>query len=80
MITLRANIMSLEHQRGLLHRLQEMQTEIRELSEVRRHPQTKVKQDVERQNADQSSLFSTIRLLFTEIVEEVIDRKGLLSV
>jgi uncharacterized protein YydD (DUF2326 family) len=35
---------------------------------------------VDKQNSDQDSLFSTIRVFFSEIVEEVIDRKALLSV
>jgi uncharacterized protein YydD (DUF2326 family) len=42
--------------------------------------QTQIEADVEQQNANQESLFSTIRLYFNEIVEEVIDRKALLSV
>lgn len=80
MISLRADITSLERQRGFLHRLQELRTDIRALTEARGHLQTQIEVDVERQNADQDSLFSTIRLFFSEIVEEVIDRKALLSV
>lgn len=80
MITLRADITSLERQRGFLHRLQELRTDIRALTEARGHLQTQIEEDVEKQNADQDSLFSTIRLFFSDIVEEVIDRKALLSV
>jgi len=80
MVTLRADITSLERQRGFLHRLQELRTEIRTLSEELGHLQTQVEAEVETQNSDQNSLFSTIRLFFSEIVEEVIDRKALLSV
>jgi uncharacterized protein YydD (DUF2326 family) len=80
MISLRADITSLERQRGFLHRLQELRTDIRALTEARGHLQTQIEIDVEKQNADQDSLFSTIRLFFSEIVEEVIDRKALLSV
>lgn len=80
MVTLRADITSLEHQRAHLHRLQELRTEIRSLKEECGHLQTQIEADVEKQNADQQSLFSTIRVLFSEIVEEVIDRKALLSV
>lgn len=80
MVTLRADITSLERQRGFLHRLQELRTEIRALTEERGHLQTQIEADVEKQNSDQDSLFSTIRLFFSEIVEEVIDRKALLSV
>jgi len=80
MVTLRADITSLERQRGFLHRLQELRTEIRTLGEERGHLQTQIEADVEKQNSDQESLFSTIRLFFSEIVEEVINRKALLSV
>ncbi|WP_274361146.1 DUF2326 domain-containing protein [Xanthomonas campestris] len=80
MVTLRADITSLERQRGFLRRLQELRTEIRALTEERGHLQTQIEADVEKQNSDQDSLFSAIRVFFSEIVEEVIDRKALLSV
>lgn len=80
MITLRADITSLERQRGFLRRLQELRAEIRIADEERSHLQAQIEADVEQQNSDQESLFSTIRLYFSEIVEEVIDRKALLSV
>ena len=80
MVTLRSDITSLERQRGFLHRLQELRTGIRALTEERGHLQTQIEADVEKQNSDQNSLFSTIRLFFSEIVEEVINRKALLSV
>lgn len=80
MVTLRADITSLERQRGFLHRLQGLRTEIRALTEERARLQTHIEADVEKQNSDQHSLFSTIRVFFSEIVEEVIDRKALLSV
>jgi uncharacterized protein YydD (DUF2326 family) len=80
MVTLRADITSLERQRGFLHRLQELRADIRTLTEERGALQTQIEADVEQQNSDKTSLFSTIRLFFNEIVEEVIDRKALLSV
>jgi uncharacterized protein YydD (DUF2326 family) len=80
MVTLRADIISLERQRGFLHRLQELRTDIRALTEECGHLQTQIEVDVENQNSDQKSLFSAIRLFFNEIVEEVINRKALLSV
>lgn len=80
MVTLRADITSLERQRGFLHRLQELRTNIRALIEERGHLQTQIEADVEQQNSDKTSLFSSIRLFFSEIVEDVIDRKALLSV
>lgn len=80
MVTLRADITSLERQRSFLHRLQDLRTEIRALTEELGHLQMQIEADVEKQNSDQESLFSTIRLFFNEIVEDVIDRKALLSV
>ena len=80
LVTLRADISALERQRGFLHRLQELRTNIRTLAEERGHLQTEIEVDVEAQNADKSSVFSEIRLFFNEIVEEVINRKALLSV
>jgi uncharacterized protein YydD (DUF2326 family) len=80
MVTLRADIAALERQRGFLHRLQELRAEIRALTEERNHQQTQIEADVEKQNSDPNSLFSSIRLFFSEIIEEVIDRKALLSV
>lgn len=80
MVTLRADITSLERQRGFLHRLQELRAEIRALTEERGRLQAQIEANVEEQNSDQNSLFSAIRVFFSEIVEEVIDRKALLSV
>ena len=80
LVTLQADIISLERQRGLLHRLQQLRTEIRTLIEERAHLQVKIESDVEQQNADKNSLFSSIRLYFSEIIEDVIARKALLSV
>lgn len=79
-VTLRADLTTLERQRGFLHRLQALRAEIRTLGEERSHLQTQIELNVEKQNSDQASLFSTIRLFFSEIVEEVINRKALLSV
>lgn len=80
LVTLRADITLLVRQRGFLHRLQELRTDIRSLKEEMDHLQAEIEDNVEAQNADDSSVFSTIRLFFNEIVEEVIDRKALLSV
>jgi uncharacterized protein YydD (DUF2326 family) len=80
MVTVRADITSLERQRGFLHRLQELRTEIRTLTEERGDLQAQIEADVEQQNADKDSPFSSIRLFFSEIVEDVISRKALLSV
>jgi uncharacterized protein YydD (DUF2326 family) len=80
MVVLRADTTTLERQRVILHRLQGLRAEIRALGEERSHLQTQIEADVEKQNGEKTSLFSSIRLFFSEIVDEVIDRKALLSV
>ena len=80
LISNRANIKSLENQKGQLQRLQEHRTQIRSLAEELNKLQSEIEKDVETQNSEQSSLFSKIRLFFSEIIDEVIDRKALLSV
>jgi uncharacterized protein YydD (DUF2326 family) len=80
LVTLRADIETLERQREFIHRLQQLRTEIRTLAEEKIHLQTEIEAEVEARSADKDSLFSSIRLYFNEIVEEVIDSKALLSV
>ncbi|WP_339136210.1 MAG: DUF2326 domain-containing protein [Candidatus Electrothrix sp. GW3-4] len=80
LITLKADLSSLERQRDSLRRLQELRTSLRRLKEKLEHLQSDIELDVERQNSDPACLFSSIRLFFNEIVEEVIDRKALLNV
>lgn len=80
LVTLRADISTLEKQRGFLRRLQELRTDIRTLSEECTHLQSQIEANVEAQSADSGSLFSSIRLFFSEIVEDVIAHKALLSV
>lgn len=80
LVTMRADIATLEKQRGFLHRLQELRAEIRALSEECTHLQSQVEINVEAQSADGGSFFSSIRLYFSEIVEDVTAHKALLSV
>lgn len=80
LITLRADITSLERQRGFLRRLQELRKDIRALTDEKQRLQMQIEEDVEKQNSEAESLFSKIRIYFSEIVEEVIDRKALLRV
>ena len=80
LVTLRADITSFERQRASMHRLQALRTEIRVLSEECSHLQSAIEADVERQNSDKDSRFSAIRVYFSEVVEDVIDHKALLSV
>jgi len=80
LVTLRADIATLERQKECSQRLLALRVEIRALQEQRGHLQTQIEADVEKQNSEKESLFSTIRLYFNEIVETVIDRKALLSI
>jgi uncharacterized protein YydD (DUF2326 family) len=79
-VGLKADITSLERQRGFLHRLQEMRTAIRNLTDEKGQLQTQVEEDVAKQHSDKKSLFTSIRLYFSEIIEQVVDRKALLRV
>lgn len=79
-VTLKADITSLERQKEFLHCLQELRADIRTLADQRGQLQTQIEANVEEQNSVNTSLFSKIRLFFSEIVESVIDRKALLSV
>jgi uncharacterized protein YydD (DUF2326 family) len=80
LVTLRADIATLERQRGFLRRLQELRAEIRALAEACVHLQSEIESNVEARNSDKTSLFSVIRVYFSEIVEEVLAHKALLSV
>jgi len=80
LVTLRAEISTLERQRGFLGRLQELRTEIRSLTEACVHLQSQIEEDVEAQNTDRESIFSSIRFYFSDIIEQVIAHKALLSV
>lgn len=80
LVALRSDITVLERQRGFLQRLQQLRSEIRVLSEAVAQFQSAIEEDVETQNSDEESLFSSIRLFLNEAVEEVINRKALLSV
>lgn len=79
-VVLRADITSLERQRGHLRRLQELRHDIRTLVAEHGAFQELIEQDVEAQNRQPTSRFSQIRLFFNEIIEEVLDRKALLNV
>lgn len=79
MAAVRADIAVLERQRGFVNRLQALRAEIRQLSEEREHLQALIEADVEAKSGDKKSLFSSVRIYFNEIVEEVLNRKALLT-
>lgn len=78
-VNLKADIAFHERQKESLQGLQALRTEIRLLSEEKTRLQIEIEKDVEQQNGDKESLFSSFRLFFNEIIESVIDRKALLS-
>ena len=80
LVDLRAQVTSLKQQRDHLESLKAYRDEIRNLNSNLRKYQARVEKNVEEQNADENSLFSSIRLFFSEIVEAVISRKALLTV
>ena len=80
LIALREDIAGLESQKADLQKLQKVRNDIRALRDDCNVCQQKIEADIEAQSADPASCFSKIRLFFNEIVEEVINRKALLSV
>lgn len=80
LVSLKADITTLERQRAHLHRLQELRAEIRAAEGEVGQLQSGIEQNVEAQQADATSKFSRIRLFFSEVVEEVLNRKALLNV
>lgn len=80
LIALREDIAGLESQKIELQKLQKVRNDIRALRDDCNVCQQKIEADIEAQSADPASCFSRIRLFFSEIVEEVINRKALLSV
>ena len=80
LVVLKAEIAGLERQRGFVQRLQDLRAELRVLDDEKKKLQAQIEEDVERQNRNTAGRFNTIRLYFNEIVEEVIDRKALISV
>jgi uncharacterized protein YydD (DUF2326 family) len=80
LVALRADIVLLKKQRQHFHCLQNLRTEIWALTRDYNHLQAQIETNVVNHISDRQSLFSTIRLFFNEIVEEVIYRKALLNV
>ncbi|PKQ16500.1 MAG: DUF2326 domain-containing protein [Actinobacteria bacterium HGW-Actinobacteria-7] len=80
LVDLRAEVVDLERQQSSLRRLQDLRSRIRALQESVIELKQGVIDDVESKNTDRESMFSRMRLRFNEIVNEVIDRRALLTV
>jgi uncharacterized protein YydD (DUF2326 family) len=81
LVTVKADIQALERQQEGVHKLQEKRLAIRALTEESGKLKALVEDNVaEVTSAESKSLFSSVRLYFSEIVELVIKRKALLRV
>ena len=79
LVDLRAEVISLERQRESLRKLQALRARIRALEDDVTELKEHVVEDVEDKHADRESTYSKIRLLFNDIVHEVIDRTALVT-
>lgn len=80
LVTIKADISLLERQRENLHKLQDYKRQIRGYSEEIAQLQSSIESDLNQKNADPKSRYSLIRVYFSDIIEEVIDRKALINV
>ncbi len=80
LISLKADITSFERQREFLRRLQGLRREIHTLREEKERLKIAIEENVYATDSDPENRFSQIRLSFSRIIEQVIDRKALLRV
>ncbi len=80
LVNLKADIEVLNQRKESVHKLQELRKKIRHVNDELEKVQTQIEDDVESKNASTIGLFSSIRIYFNEIIEEVISRKALLNV
>lgn len=78
---LRADVLTLSHQRDHLHRLQELRSMIRVAEDEATQLKLALEEEFEGKNdAGSNSLYTDIRLLFNDIIEDVLDQNALLTV
>lgn len=80
LVTLRADIEGLLRQKTWLQKVQTLRGSIKKLNDEISDLRDGVATDLKKKNGDEKSKFSQLRLHFNDIVEEVLDRKALLSV
>lgn len=80
LVSIKAEIVFLEHQRDLIRKLADLNRDIREMGKELTQRQTEIEQAVEKINSDSGSIYSKIRVYFSEIVDSVISQKALLSI
>ena len=79
-VILKSDIISLERQKEYIEKIGKLKSEIKVLNGEKDTLGESISLDVKTQNSSETSTFSQIRLYFSEIVEQVINRKALLSV
>lgn len=79
-IDLRTNIILLEHELDTFQHLEKLRTKLRTLKREREDLQVEIENDIKHQGSNEGRIFPKIRTFFNKIVENVIDRKALLSV
>ncbi|MDO5530929.1 DUF2326 domain-containing protein [Sutterella sp.] len=77
---LRNDITHLEYEVEQLHKLRSLRSEIRTINEEISRLHTAIEEDKDLQCSSSDSLFTKIRIYFSEIIEFVIDRQALLNV
>ncbi|SDS42628.1 Uncharacterized protein YydD, contains DUF2326 domain [Brevibacterium sandarakinum] len=81
LVELRSDVISLTRQREHLQTLQRLRSEIRDAVEEKTHLESALEWEFEEKNGPGTdSVYRTIRLLFDEIVEDVLDQNALLTV
>ncbi|WP_394274825.1 DUF2326 domain-containing protein [Luteococcus sp.] len=81
LVELRSDVISLTRQREHLQTLQRLRSEIRDAVEEKTHLESALEREFEEKNSPGTdSVYRTIRLLFDEIIEEVLDQNALLTV
>lgn len=81
LVELRSDVISLTRQREHLQTLQRLRSEIRDAVEEKTHLESALEREFEEKNSPGTdSVYRTIRLLFDEIIEGVLDQNALLTV
>jgi len=80
LVHLRSEVESLEKLRSGVHRHKDMLDEIQVMKEKEKYLRFQFTANVAKENSEESSLFSKIRLFFDEIIKNVINRNALLNV
>lgn len=81
LVELRSDVLKLTRQREDLQTLQKLRADIREAIDGKTHLVSALEREFKQKNSQESdSVYKTIRLLFDEIIEDVLDQSALLTV